>query len=156
MLRPLDLSNLDPFALFGCRCRVRRTTFDVVSSFGSDPNWACSTASHSPQHVFDIDGLFYRPKRRSLNFPRKMAAAKATKNSIICYFGPLLRFGKTETQGYGPSRVGVLRRTPWTRYWKERSPPLSADGRPLRTFEEFRAWLATASGRRAMRRRIGD
>jgi hypothetical protein len=29
-------------------------------------------------------------------------------------------------------------------------------GRPLRTFEEFRAWLATASGRRAMRRRIGD
>ena len=28
-------------------------------------------------------------------------------------------------------------------------------GRPLHTFEEFQAWLTTASGRRAMRRRIG-
>ena len=42
------------------------TTFDAVFSFGSDLNWTCSTALHSPQHVFDIDGLFHRPKRQTL------------------------------------------------------------------------------------------
>ena len=29
-------------------------------------------------------------------------------------------------------------------------------GRPLHTFEEFQAWLTTASGRRAVRKRIED
>ena len=29
-------------------------------------------------------------------------------------------------------------------------------GRPLHTFEEFQAWLATASGRRAVRSRTSD
>jgi hypothetical protein len=29
-------------------------------------------------------------------------------------------------------------------------------GRPLHTFEEFQAWLATPSGRRAVRKRIED
>ena len=29
-----------------------------------------------------------------------------------------------------------------------------AHGRPLHTFEEFQEWLATASGRRAVRRRM--
>ena len=51
------------------RKSLAEITFDVVFSFGSDPNWACSTASHSPQHVFDIDGLFYRPKRQPLDSP---------------------------------------------------------------------------------------
>ena len=32
----------------------------------------------------------------------------------------------------------------------------SVHGRPLHTIEEFKAWLATASGRRAVRRKIGD
>ena len=98
-----------------------------------------------------------------------MAAAKATKNSIICYFGPLLRFGKTETQGYGAfsrRRIGentvdalLEREITAAQRWRILTDLMDefewVHGRPLRTFEEFRAWLATASGRRAMRRKMG-
>jgi hypothetical protein len=37
-------------------------------SFGFGMNGVCSNASHSPQHVFDIDGLFFAPKRQSLHW----------------------------------------------------------------------------------------
>jgi hypothetical protein len=99
-----------------------------------------------------------------------MAAAKATKNSIICYFGPLLRLGKTETQGvqaFSRRRIeentvdaSLEREITAAQRWRILTDLMDefewVHGRPLRTFEEFRAWLATASGRRAMRRRIGD
>src|SRR4029079_10457381 len=44
-------------------------TFDVVFFFGSYANRTHSTASHSPQHVFDIDELLCRPKRQPLDSP---------------------------------------------------------------------------------------
>jgi len=101
-----------------------------------------------------------------VNFPRKkLAGSKATKNSIICYFGPLLRLGKTENTGvraFSRRRIeettmdaSLEREITAAQRWRILTG-LMDDGRPLHTFEEFQAWLTTASGRRAVRKRIED
>jgi len=58
------------------------TTFDVVFSFGSDPNWTCSTASHSPQHVFDTDGLFLSPEAPAIRLVVASRAASIFSRTI--------------------------------------------------------------------------
>ena len=106
-----------------------------------------------------------------MNFPRKkLAGSKATKNSIICYFGPLLRLGKTENTGvraFSRRRIeettmdaSLEREITAAQRWQILTDLMDeferVHGRPLHTFEEFQAWLTTASGRRAVRKRIED
>jgi hypothetical protein len=73
-------------------------------------------------------------------------------------------------QGGVPFRVGVLRRPTMdallereitaAQRWRILTELMDefewVHGRPSHTFEEFQAWLATASGRRAVRKRIED
>ena len=66
------------------RKSLSEITFDVVFSSGSDPNWACSTASRWPQHAFDIDGLLYRPKRQPLDSPQ-------LQDQHLSFRGPLVQ-----------------------------------------------------------------